>query len=280
MMADKHHCLNRRIVTNRLFPEAVHQSAEEHLHPWRAMDSQTRTKPLLRIWDQFSGSQPTEDGCMVSRAPEMRLSNATSRRDSLAKHLNHKVWIPGPYISFTTSSTAVEDLAQMRIPKRGPQTLTVVDPNSRIANGLPILHATAEMDHYNITDPYGQSNEYYVNHYVCLWEVTEAEIVGHWDWNHLASNENWYEDVILPAFQRFATKAFGADRCVEENMYDLQDSFKKLSVKYEALCYSNSDTSDGETGYYFHDEYDWDTDDEIEEENTADDILKIIEGDW
>lgn len=96
----------------------------------------------------------------MSRAPEMRLDNANSRQDSFTKHLDHKVWIPGPYISFTTSSTAIEDLAQMRVAKRGPQTLTVVDPNSRIANGLPVLHATAEMDHYNIRDPYGQLNEY------------------------------------------------------------------------------------------------------------------------
>ena len=32
---------------------------------------------------------------------------------------------------------------------------------------------------YNILDPYRMSNKYYNGHYVCLWQVTEREIVSH-----------------------------------------------------------------------------------------------------
>ena len=63
--------------------------------------------------------------------------------------------------------------------RRGTQTLTVIDPDTRVRNGLPILDLADEMDHYNIPDPYGKSNEYYKGHYVCLWQVTEREIIGH-----------------------------------------------------------------------------------------------------
>ena len=177
---------------------------------------------------------------MMSRAPEMRLDNRESRRNSLANHLDYKKWdTPSPYISFTTSSTAIEDLAQMRA-KRGVQTLTVIDPNSRIKNGLPILDVAAEMDYYNIPDPYGKSKEYYVNHFVCLWQVTKVEIVGRWDWSDLAANKRWYQEVIVPAFKNFAGTLPAADStdslslgfhtggCAKGDMDDLKESFNKL----------------------------------------------------
>lgn len=36
------------------------------------------------------------------------------------------------------------------------------------------------MRYYGIPDLYAKLNEYYKNHYICLWEVTEAEVVGQW----------------------------------------------------------------------------------------------------
>lgn len=45
--------------------------------------------------------------------------------------------------------------------------------------------------------------------------------------------------------------------------------------------YRDLDTSSEESTYDFQDEPYWsDTDDEVEEANAADDIIKIIEGDW
>ena len=91
----------------------------------------------------------------------------------------------------------------MRISKRrGVQTLTVIDPAARLKNGLPILDVAAEMEHYCIPDPYNRGSKYYINHYVCLWEVTEEEIVDHYEWEELAKTTNWYEEVIIPAFRK------------------------------------------------------------------------------
>ncbi|KAF2622921.1 hypothetical protein BU25DRAFT_305163, partial [Macroventuria anomochaeta] len=176
---------------------------EEEMHPWAVNKSQQLDRPLLRIWDSWSGSQPDKDSRMLSRAPDMPLDTKEARRESLAAHLDHRNWAkPTPYISFTTSADAVARLADMRIQRRGPQTLTVVDPSSRLRNGLPVLDVTAEMDYHCILDPYGKGNEYYMDHYVCLWEVTAEEVVDRWDWAELTSEENWYEDVIMPAFNR------------------------------------------------------------------------------
>ena len=198
---------------------------EEDRHPWRTDHLQTFNKPFLRLWDQCSGSQPDEDGCMKSRAEHERLDTFESRKDSLTIHINHKAWTPTPYISFTTSPSKIEDLANLRAQRkyRGPHTLTVVDPNTRVRNGLPVLHVADEMEHYGITDPYGKWNEYYEDHYVCLWEVTTREIVGHWQWNDLVGHESWYQDIIMPAFRRVDRKAVEAD--------NLSNFFTRLSCR-------------------------------------------------
>ena len=242
--------LNRRIVRHQLETKAANPFAEEYQNPWQDACFPFPQMPLLRIWDGYSGSQPEDDHRMMSRAPEMRLDSAESRKESLAKHLNHKCWEPGPYISFTTSPAAIERLAQMRAAKRGVQTLTVIDPNVRVRNGLPILSVKDQMRRYDIPDPYRRSNEYYIDHYVCLWQVTQAEIVRHWHWSSLADNERWYEEIILPAFKNFAASKAAADNagcppsrlgvgeCAKEEVDDLQDIFKKLSgrLSLQLVC--------------------------------------------
>ncbi|KAI0163624.1 hypothetical protein BJ166DRAFT_449303, partial [Pestalotiopsis sp. NC0098] len=158
--------------------------------------------PLLRIWDYRSGSQPIDGRGMFSRAPNMRLDTAEVRKRTLARHLYHGDWIPSPYISFTTSPTGVQDLAARREANRGFQTLTVVDPVTRMRLGLPVLDVVTEMDNYDIAGPYGRF-DYYTNHFLCLWQVTEPEIVGHWAWGDLVNNKNWYQQIIIPAFEHF-----------------------------------------------------------------------------
>lgn len=139
---------------------------------------------------------------MKARASRQCLDIWESRKISLATHINHKNQEPTPYISFQTCPAAIQELADWRANRRGPQTLTVVDPNTRIADGQPILDVGAEMDQYGLEDPYGRSNQYYINHYLCLWEVTGREIIGHWAWADLVAIEQWYKEIILPAFKR------------------------------------------------------------------------------
>jgi hypothetical protein len=178
---------------------------EEQRHPWSVNKSQELNCPLLRIWDCMSGSVPQEDGRMLSRSPSQSLDKELSRVSSLASHLDYRNRKDTPYVSFKSSANAIEDLASKRISKgnRGAQYLTVIDPAVRFENGFPVLDVVAEMKHYSIPDPYQQGNRYYVHSYVCLWEVAKEEIVGHWAWDELVGNENWYEEIIMPAFTKF-----------------------------------------------------------------------------
>ncbi|KAI1456973.1 hypothetical protein F4805DRAFT_458142 [Annulohypoxylon moriforme] len=127
----------------------------------------------------------------------MRLDTAESRRDSLTIHADHSVWIPTPYISFTTSPERIESLVRERR-RRGPQTLTVIDPDRRMEEGLPILRMKTEMDHYGIRDPYSRWKKHYMDEYICLWKVSKPEIVGHCDWDDLVENTtDWYTFIKL-----------------------------------------------------------------------------------
>ena len=183
---------------------------EEQQHPWHTDRFETFEMPFLRIWDRCSGSQPDENKSMMARAPHQRLNTIESRKISLAKHLKHSDWTsPTPYISFTNSPAAVQDLVNVRAQRnRGHQSLTAIDPNTRLRKGLPILDVAAEIDHYNIQDPYRKSNKYCNGHYVCLWQVAEREIVGHWQWDDLVAPEDWYQAIMMPAF-----RLFGRIRC-------------------------------------------------------------------
>ncbi|KAI0120609.1 hypothetical protein BJ170DRAFT_589088 [Xylariales sp. AK1849] len=246
-------------------------------------------KPLLRIWDQWSGRQPTPGIGMLSRDPDMQLDTAEVRKTTLARHLDHREWIPGPYISFTMSPEAIEALALMKA-KRGLQTLTVIDPNTRVKNGLPVLDVAAEMDHYDIPDRYGKSKEHYIDHYVCLWQVTEAEIIAHQNWSDLANNPNWYQEIIMPLFEH-SNDRIAPGITANRDIDDLSIVFNKLSVNSHSLKlnfqaahsspeYSDPDISDELFNYNQNDEGGWDTDDKADETNAADDMIKIIEGDW
>ena len=125
---------------------------EEQQHPWHINRFKTFEMPFLRIWDRCSRSQPDKNKSMIARAPHQRLDTIESRNISLAKHLKHSNWTsPTPYISFTNSPAAIQDLMNMRAQRnRGNQTLTAIDSNTRLRKGLPILDVAAEMNHYNI----------------------------------------------------------------------------------------------------------------------------------
>lgn len=191
---------------------------EEDIRPWRVLPYQTFNKPFLRLWDCYSGSQPV-NRVLTSRDPTIRLDNYDDRKESLETHIDHSKWRPTPYISFTTSSLAIQEIANMRLPKRGKQTLTVIDPGIRMKKGLPILEVEAEMERYCISDPYRANGRYYSDHYVCLWEVAKDEVVGQWQWNDLASNPRWYEEIIMPAISRNRSRSM--EKCFPQTPFDL-----------------------------------------------------------
>ncbi|KAI1562989.1 hypothetical protein PtrEW7m1_010748 [Pyrenophora tritici-repentis] len=204
---DKLRILTRRKVSQLLGDKIINPFIypEEQRHPWSVNKSQELDCPLLRIWDIMSGSQPDEDNRMLSRLPNQPLNTEQARKDSLAIHLDHKNWTPTPYTSFTKSASAIGELAKLRMSrKRGVQTLTVIDPAVRLRSGLPILDVAAEMEYYCIPDPYKKGSKYYIDHYVCLWEVTAEEIVGHCHGNHRGPLDTPASDPCAPALNPYA----------------------------------------------------------------------------
>ncbi len=237
--------IDRSLVSSLLRPASkTHPPTEEQLHPWCVGYSQTFDVPLLRIWDQRSGSRPDANTCLMSRAPRQRLDTAESRRAFLATHIDHSNWTPTPFISFTTSATAVTDLADMRENrKRGAQHLTAIDPNIRLAAGLPILDFSAEANYYNIADPYGKSNQYCKDHYLCLWEVSGREIVRQWDWDDLAVHWNWYDEIVMPAFRKFRSEF--VSKSLRNESSDLSTAIGKLSRQLAISQRQNTLKADG-----------------------------------
>ncbi|OKL56957.1 hypothetical protein UA08_07816 [Talaromyces atroroseus] len=138
---------------------------------------------------------------MQARAPRQRLHTGAIRSEVLTWHAKHRNWENvTPFISFASSLARLTEFMNSRNWK-GDSTLTVVNPNVRIARELPMINMGREMRHYGVPDPYGRGYAYYDAQYLLLWEVTPEEIVGHWDWDELSQNPNWYEEEVVPAFR-------------------------------------------------------------------------------
>lgn len=182
---------------------------EEQTRPWRAVQSPSFNRPLLRIWDNVTASKPKRHGdtrgYMLSRAPEMQLLDRESRIESLRLHGNYRDREPTPYISFTDSAERIQDLVAKRKARRrrrrGKKYLTAIDPDVRLRSGLPIVHAHSERSYYGISDPYGKDGQYYKDESLCLWYVRPAEVIGHWKWEDLIQTKDWYEQIVLPAYR-------------------------------------------------------------------------------
>lgn len=178
-------------------------SREEKKHAWKAtLPVRLHDVPLLRVRDCYSGSQPDATGRMDARAPRARLHTRKARRVALATHINHKDWRSTPFISFTSSPAEIESIVDWRIKRRGDQMLTVIDPAVRVAKGLPILDMGTEMAYYDADNPYG-GDKYCEGQYLCLWQVTKDEIVGHWPWVELVRAGDWYRNIVMPALRAF-----------------------------------------------------------------------------
>ncbi|EUC39635.1 hypothetical protein COCMIDRAFT_111002 [Bipolaris oryzae ATCC 44560] len=253
--------------------------SEEECHPWQVSETQKLDFPLLRIWDVYSGSNPNKDGRMLSRSLRLPLTTEQARKTSLAIHLNHRIWRPTPYISFTKSASAIENLAKLRSMKRGNQTLTVIDPATRLKNGLPILDIAAEMKHYDIPDPYNKGMEYYTDHYVCLWEVTTEEIVGHYEWEVLANNEDWFDDIIAPEFRKFKREKRSHSISTRPSAFDMSTIVESLSAARTSIDtrIEHLEDSDNSSEHHYLDDNCTDSDDDAEEANQNDDMIKAIE---
>lgn len=208
----------------------------------------------------------------------MRLDDREMRIMTLKTHVDHGNWEDTPYISFSNCPQTIEELANWRSTRRGrgPQRIVVIDPRTRIELGLPVLHCGAEMDHYQVKAPYGR--DYWQNHYLCLWEVTPAEVVGIWEWDDLQRSTNWYDNVIMPAVSRHrdSERAVPAQRHVREEDQGHLDSKDNLD---DNIHWSGSDetynSGDGsELGFEYESD---DSYERVCEENSSGQLIDMLE---
>lgn len=98
--------------------------------------------------------------------------------------------------------------------------------------GYLILDVLVEMEHYRITDSYKKSNQYYKDHYLCVWEVTEREIIGHRDCSDLVTNEQWSDEIILATFREHERTI---SRSLEEQTLGMLAAINGLSCTFLIL---------------------------------------------
>jgi hypothetical protein len=195
-------------------------------------------KPLLRTWDGLSGSQPDGSGDMSARASDMPLTTFEARQSSLQTHIIHRNWTPTPYISFTSSPEALENLANFRKSRPGGrhQTITVVDPAVRLESGWPIISYGEEKEYYGIEIPHGIQDWELKAHHLCLRRVKADEIVEHYDWDKLSSDPDWYENTIRPDFKRFREERQHREQDqVQDQIDDISAAFDTLHREYSPL---------------------------------------------
>ena len=99
------------------------------------------------------------------------------------------------------------------------------------------------MRYYGVLDPYNRSHEYYKSHCICLWEVTEDESVGNWEWDDLIKTDNWYERIILPAFKEHNNRYNARSKAFA--MSEMKDAL--LETQGSVLFFSEDSWSGSET---------------------------------
>ncbi|KAI3583574.1 hypothetical protein IWW34DRAFT_817086 [Fusarium oxysporum f. sp. albedinis] len=140
------------IVSKRLYDRTETDSIdnlESSGHSWspvaQAGWKHPVDKPLLRTWDDLSGSQPDGSGDMSARASDIPLTTFEARRSSHQTHIIHL----------------------------------------RLESGWPTISYGEEKDCYRIAIPYGIAHWELKAHHLCLWTVKAEEVAQHYDWDKL-----------------------------------------------------------------------------------------------
>ncbi|EXA40839.1 hypothetical protein FOQG_01670 [Fusarium oxysporum f. sp. raphani 54005] len=223
------------IVSKRLYDRTETNSIdnlESSGHSWspvaQAVWKHPVDKPLLRTWDDLSGSQPDGSGDMSARASDIPLTTFEARRSSHQTHIIHP--------NFRKSH-----------PRRKRQTVTVVDPAVRLESGWPTISSGEEKDCYRIAIPYGIAHWELKAHHLCLWTVKAEEVAQHYDWDKLFSDPNWYHNIVRPDIKRFREERQRREQeQVQHRIDDISAAFGTLPLD-GSLSPSSSTASDHNT---------------------------------
>ncbi|KAJ0133358.1 Uncharacterized protein HZ326_23576 [Fusarium oxysporum f. sp. albedinis] len=203
------------IVSKRLYDRTETDSIdnlESSGHSWspvaQAGWKHPVDKPLLRTWDDLSGSQPDGSGDMSARASDIPLTTFEARRSSHQTHIIHRNWAPTPYISFTSSPEALENLAsQLQKVSHQKKALT--------------------------TYAFGQSKQ----------KKSLSITTG----TSFFSDPNWYHNIVRPDIKRFREERQRREQeQVQHRIDDISAAFGTLPLD-GSLSPSSSTASDHNT---------------------------------
>ncbi|EWZ87863.1 hypothetical protein FOWG_09551 [Fusarium oxysporum f. sp. lycopersici MN25] len=203
------------IVSKRLYDRTETDSIdnlESSGHSWspvaQAGWKHPVDKPLLRTWDDLSGSQPDGSGDMSARASDIPLTTFEARRSSHQTHIIHRNWAPTPYISFTSSPEALENLAS-QLQKVSPQKKALT------------------------TYAFGQSKQ----------KKSLSIATG----TSFFSDPNWYHNIVRPDIKRFREERQRREQeQVQHRIDDISAAFGTLPLD-GSLSPSSSTASDHNT---------------------------------
>lgn len=97
-------------------------------------------------------------------------------------------------------------------------------------------------------DPHGNPPEEHDNHHVCpLAGLRRRKAVGHWIWNDICQNLDWYETEILPAFQQFRHERRQREQrqrlerkrqqeLADSQVDDISGAMGALGCKFKSTC--------------------------------------------
>ncbi len=60
--------------------------------------------------------------------------------------------------------------------------MSLINLTRRWEISLPFLHAETEMKTYRVSDPYSCGHRFYRDEVLCLWGITQEEVVHTWSW--------------------------------------------------------------------------------------------------
>ncbi|PWY65971.1 hypothetical protein BO70DRAFT_433225 [Aspergillus heteromorphus CBS 117.55] len=222
--------------------------------PW-TQPNQRLNRPLFitRACEYEKIQHPTST--ILSGAPCQNVETEHMRSELLSEHIlaqtrgstgaaepahkNMFTWDGNPFIHCTSRPFEV----RCRVRDWSQKTVTVINPNVRRAVQLPTLSLGDELESRSLGRP--ASNYEFVGEYLCLWEVTPDEIVGHWRATDLVGLHAWYTRAVMPAFREHDERYFAAHPERQESRVARVSSWRRADSPSDVLerpKYGDSDT--------------------------------------
>jgi hypothetical protein len=185
-------------------------SAQEH--PWTnrqiAFDGKSRVFHDPNVWVFFSSA-------LREQHQDLAEYPFGHRERPPFEPVSNPPWIDGhrwksPFIPVSTSPSWIayqaareKQLILETKPAKPPrQYLILTDPRVRLREGLPIINFDEEATYFDLArELWGYTR--HESTWLCLYQVTRAEIVWIWRWDDLKDDVHWYENTVKPALRTF-----------------------------------------------------------------------------